>query len=212
MKAVLFDLDGTLIDSADDIALSLRLTLDELGMSERMPEDVRRLIGGGVKALLQKVLGEDFREEYVKVFRKHYLSNPVVYTRPYEGIPELLTELKKGGVLLAVVTNKLEELSTEILKRLGMLSLFEIVVGGDTFGEKKPSPIPLLKALEFMGVEPEESLMVGDTSADIQAGRNAGTKTALAEWGYVQLNSAEPDLYLSSPEDLLNSTFRVSGA
>ncbi len=212
MKVVLFDLDGTLIDSADDIALSLRLTLEELGRLDRMPPDVRSLIGGGVRALLEKVLGEEFEEEHVKVFRKHYLSNPVVYTRPYEGVTETLEELKEKGVRLAVVTNKLEELSVEILSRLDLLDLFDIVVGGDTFGEKKPSPLPVIKALEFIGAKPEESLMVGDTEADILAGKGAGAKTALAGWGYVKNGSASPDFVLKSPREILSLAYPVSDA
>ncbi len=211
MRAVLFDLDGTLIDSADDIALSLRLTLKELGKLEKMPRDVKGLIGGGVRALLEKVLGDEFEEEHVRVFRKHYLSNPVVHTRPYEGIPETLSKLKEEGVSLVVVTNKLEELSVEILKRLNLIEFFDLVVGGNTFPEKKPSPLPVIKALEFVGVEPEHALMVGDTSADIEAGRGAGTKTALARWGYVRLNSMRPDYTLDTPSDILSLASRVSG-
>lgn len=212
MKAVLFDLDGTLVDSADDIALSLRLTLEELGKPEMMPGDVRSLIGGGVRALLEKVLGDDFREEHVKIFRKHYLSNPVVHTRPYKGVRKTLAELGARRIRLAVVTNKLEELSIEILKRLDLIEFFDIVVGGDTFGEKKPSPLPIIRTLESIGVEPAESLMVGDTEADILAGRGAGTKTALAAWGYVKNGSASPDFLLNRPEDILNLTSRVSDA
>jgi len=212
MRALLFDLDGTLIDSAEDISLSLKLTLEEVGMLEKMPADVRRLVGGGVKALLEKVLGEDFREEYVAIFRKHYKNNPVVHTQPYEGIPEVLCKLKSEGLKLAVVTNKLEELSIEILKRLDLLEYFDIVVGGDTFEEKKPSPVPVIRTLNFLGVKPEEALMVGDTETDILAGRSAGTRTALAQWGYIRINSIEPDLYLKTPFDLLSLASRVSGA
>lgn len=212
MKAVIFDLDGTLIDSAEDIALSLKLTLEEIGMLEKMPPDVSKLIGGGVKALLEKVLGEDFREEHVAVFRKHYKSNPVVHTRPYEGVPEVLEGLRSQNIKLAVVTNKLEELSVEILKRLDLLEYFDVVVGGDTFEEKKPSPIPIARTIDFLGVKPSEVLTVGDTEADILAGRGAGTRTAFALWGYVQINSVEPDLYLKTPSDLLSLTFRVSDA
>jgi len=211
MKVFLFDLDGTLVDSAQDIALSLRLTLDELGMPEKMPEEVKNLIGGGVRALLEKVLGDDFEERHVEVFRRNYMRNPVVYTKPYEGVPETLRELKRRGIRLGVVTNKMEELSVEILRRLNLLDLFEVVVGGDTFGEKKPSPVPVIKALELIGERPEDSLMVGDTEADIIAGREAGARTALAQWGYSKLSSVSPDFVLKSPKDLLSLASRVCG-
>lgn len=204
MRVFLFDLDGTIIDSAEDIALSLKLTLEEIGIPERMPKDVRSLIGGGVRTLLEKVLGEEFKEEYVEVFRRHYLKNPVVYTKVYPGVEEVLRELKRRGKKLCVVSNKLEDLSKEILRRLNIAHLFDLIVGGDTFPEKKPSPVPVLRSLEILGEEPSEAVMVGDTEADLLAGKKAGTKTAIALWGYVRLDSEKPDFFLKRPEDLLS--------
>ena len=204
LRAVLFDLDGTLIDSAEDIGLALKKTLKDIGLEELYPDDVRKYIGGGVKALLERVLGDKFREEYVELFRRHYLSNPVVYTKPYEGVPEVLKELKGRGVKLAVVSNKLEELSREILRRLNLLDYFDFFAGGDTFPEKKPSPVPVLKTLEILGEEPGGALIVGDTEADIVAGKSAGTSTALASWGYVRINSVKPDFVFKKPLEILS--------
>ncbi len=204
LKAVLFDLDGTLIDSAQDIGLALRKTLREVGLEEYYPGDIRNYIGGGVKALLQKVLGEKFREEYVEIFRKFYRENPVQYTRPYEGVPEVLEKLKERGLKLAVVSNKLEELSVEILRRLNLLDFFDFVAGGDTFEEKKPSPLPLLRTLDLLGVSPASALIVGDTEADILAGRGAGTRTALALWGYRRSEKVKPDYLLRKPSEVLH--------
>jgi len=203
IEAILFDLDGTLIDSAEDIGLALRKTLKEIGLEEYYPQNIRNYIGGGVKALLERILGDKFKEDYVVIFRKFYLENPVVYTRPYEGIPEILSDLKDKGYRLAVVSNKLEELSREILKRIGLIDYFDFIAGGDTFSEKKPSPVPVLKTLETIGGEPSYSLIVGDTEADIVAGKDAGIKTALAKWGYVRLNSVKPDFILNIPRDLM---------
>ncbi len=203
MKTLIFDLDGTLIDSAEDISLCLRKTLEEIGLEERMPADVRKLIGGGVRALLERVLGEDFEESHVKVFRKHYLDNPVVHTRPFPGVPETISELRERGYTLLVVTNKMEDLSREILKILGIDRFFSLIVGGDTYEEKKPSPLPVLKALEKVGTKPEESLMVGDTDSDILSGKRAGAKTALAEWGYTSSVSERADIVLKRPQELL---------
>lgn len=199
----LFDLDGTLIDSADDIALSLRLTLKDLGKEDLMPQDVRKLIGGGVRALLEKVLGEEFRKEHVSLFREHYLRNAVVHTELFPGVEEVLHELRAKGKTLVVITNKMKLLTDKILEELGIDELFDLVVGGDSFPEKKPSPLPVLKSLEITGGKPERSIIVGDTAADIEAGRSAGTKTALAAWGYVKLNSLQPDYVFESPKDIL---------
>jgi phosphoglycolate phosphatase len=212
MKAVLFDLDGTLIDSADDIGLCLQKTLKEIGLEEFMPPEVRSLIGGGVKALLQKVLGDRFEEKHVEIFRKHYLKNPVIYTVPFPGILETLEELKRRGIALAVVTNKMEDLSREILKILGLLPFFDAVIGGDTLAEKKPSPAPLIHALKLLGTEPESTLMVGDTDSDIISGRRAGTKTALALWGYTHSVSEKADYEVSFPFELVSLTGQGSGA
>ena len=211
MNAVIFDLDGTLIDSAKDIGLALRRTLDEIGMPFLMPEDVSRLIGGGVRALLERVLGEKFREEHVKIFRKHYFEKPVFYTRPYEGVPETLEKLKDLGIPMLVVTNKMEDLSREILKILGLDRYFELIVGGDTFGEKKPSPLPIKKALENLGLEPASALMVGDTDSDIIAGRLAGTRTAVALWGYVHSTTEIADFELKTPLEIVSLAEQVSG-
>ncbi len=204
MKAFLFDLDGTLIDSADDIALALEKTLKEIGLSDRMPSDIRKLIGNGARALLEEILGDEFREEFVSLFKEFYMRDPVRYTKTYEGIDTVLKELKGRGKRLAVITNKLEDLSKEILRRTGLIDYFDFIAGGDTFPEKKPSPLPVFKSLEILGIDPEESVMIGDTDADMEAGKGAGTKTALAGWGYVRLNSLEPDFYLNSPTELLS--------
>ncbi len=211
MNAVIFDLDGTLIDSAEDIGLALKRTLDELGLTYLMPKDVSRLIGGGVRALLERVLGERFREEHVKIFRKYYFDMPVYNTKPYPGVPETLEKLKDLGIPMIVVTNKMEDLSREILKILGLDRYFELIVGGDTFGEKKPSPLPVRKALENLGLEPASALMVGDTDSDIIAGRLAGTKTAVALWGYVHSTTERADFELESPLEIVSLAEQVSG-
>jgi len=185
MNTIIFDLDGTLIDSAQDIALALKKTLEDTGLLHLMPGDVSRLIGGGVRALLERVLGDHFREEYVGIFRKHYFQNPVHHTRAYEGIPETLENLKSR--------------------------YFDLIVGGDTFEEKKPSPLPVLKALERIGAKPFNALMVGDTDSDIISGRKAGTRTALALWGYTHSVKEKADFEFEEPAQILNLAEQVSG-
>ncbi|NPB06800.1 MAG: phosphoglycolate phosphatase [Aquificae bacterium] len=203
LKAVLFDLDGTLVDSAPDIARALRRTLKALNKEHLVPDDVRPFIGGGARRLLEAVLKDAFTEEAVSLFRSFYAAEPARYSRPYDGIPELLNELKRRGLKLAVVTNKPDEITHALLKSLNLLDYFEFVAGGDTFPEKKPSPLPVLKTLERLSVEPKEALLVGDTEADVAAALSAGCYAALALWGYGAGSSLKPHFTLKSPSELL---------
>ncbi len=201
LRAILLDLDGTLIDSYRDIGIHLNATLRDFGLQDVDVESVRYMVGGGARELLRRFF-EDRLEQALRVFRNYYMQRPVIHTKPFDGVLEVLEELKSRGIGLAVITNKMEELSKRILRELRMDGYFEVVVGGDTFEEKKPSPLPVLKTLEFLGIAPEHALMVGDTDADITAGRLAGTRTALAKWGYVRLNGTQPDYFLEEPREL----------
>ncbi|MDW8294840.1 MAG: HAD-IA family hydrolase [Aquificaceae bacterium] len=203
LKAVLFDLDGTLIDSYRDIGIHLNRTLKDFGKPQIDIEGVRHLIGGGARELLRNFFTDGLLEEALEVFRGYYLAEPVIHTRPFKGIQEVLERAKDRGVRLAVVTNKMEELSRLILKELGLMDYFFLLVGGDTYSEKKPSPLPLLETLKVLGVSPREALMVGDTETDLKAGRLAGTKRGLALWGYVKVSEEVPDYLFEKPEDML---------
>ncbi|RMH05082.1 MAG: HAD family hydrolase, partial [Aquificota bacterium] len=193
LKALLFDLDGTIVDSYKDIGLHLNRTLELFGLEPVELEKVKSMIGGGAKELLKRFFSDGLLEEAIKVFREFYMQKPVIHTKPYGGVKELLDYAKGKGFVLAVVSNKMEELSVKILKELGIYDYFSLVVGGDTYPEKKPSPLPVIETLRKLKVEPKEALMVGDTSADIRAGRLAGTLTGLALWGYVRLEEEKPD-------------------
>lgn len=204
IKALLFDLDGTLIDSYRDIGIHLNRTLRDFGLQEVNIESVKSMIGGGARELLRRFFPDGNIEEALKVFRSYYMQEPVIYTRPFEGIPQVLARAYSRGIKLAVVTNKMETLSRLILKRLDLLEYFSLIVGGDTLSEKKPSPLPVTYALKELGVSPAEALMVGDTEADLTAGRLAGTKRGLAKWGHVKIEREVPDFEFEKPSDLLS--------
>ncbi|MFN7065112.1 MAG: HAD family hydrolase [Aquificaceae bacterium] len=202
LRAIFFDLDGTLIDSYRDIGLHLNRTLRDFGLPEVDIEGVKYMVGGGARGLLRRFFSDGFLEEAIGTFRGYYLREPVIYTKPFAGIVELLEFAKERGIKLAVITNKMEELSRVILESLGLIGYFSLLVGGDTYPEKKPSPLPLLEALKVLKLFPEEALMVGDTEADMKAGRLSGVKRGLAKWGYVRLLEEVPDYIFERPWDI----------
>ncbi len=202
LRYILFDLDGTLIDSYMDIGIHLNATLKHFGLEEIDIQKVRHMVGGGARELLKRFFSESL-EDALRVFRESYMRKPVIHTKPFQHIPEILEDLKSMDIKLGVVTNKMEEISKRILDTLDLLAHFDVIIGGDTLEEKKPSPLPILKALELLGGTPDRALMVGDTDADLIAGKGANVKTALAGWGYVKLNGTLPDYHLHEPRDLI---------
>jgi phosphoglycolate phosphatase len=184
IRLVIFDLDGTLIDSAEDIALHVGRVYRELKGKDVPADEVKKNIGDGARSLLANFFQGQELEEALERFLHYYISEPVIHTKPYEGVMETLESLKERGILLAVATNKPYAITLEVLKKLRMLHYFDDVLGADLLPEKKPSPLPLLEIAKRLEVPPELSLMVGDSENDILAGRRAGMLTAHARWGY----------------------------
>lgn len=183
IRLLLFDLDGTLIDSRDDLADSVNLTLEELNFPTLPAAAVYDFIGEGVfnllhrslSASLQKEADEALTDRGVALFRRHYEANCLVKTRLYDGVGETLAALE--GFQKAVVTNKPRDFSVKILEAFGIAGHFAFVAGGDTFPERKPSARPLLATAEKLNAAPAEALMIGDSRVDIEAGKNARIKT-----------------------------------
>lgn len=190
VKCLLFDLDGTLIDSRDDLADSVNLTLSELNLVNLPSETIYNFIGEGVFNLINRSIsaslkGEseiDFSNHGVEIFRKIYAENCLVKTKLYKDVAETLDEL--GDYQKAVITNKPHDFSVKILEGLGISHHFKIVCGGDSFAQRKPSPIPLLETAKSLNCLPEECLMIGDSWVDIEAGKNANIKTCGCIFGF----------------------------
>lgn len=210
-KCLLFDLDGTLIDSRDDLADSVNLMLAELNLANLPSETIYNFIGEGVfnlvnrsiSASLQKESDQDFSNFGVEVFRKIYAENLVTKTKLYEGVAETLEKLSVFPK--AVVTNKPHDFSVEILEKLGIAEHFSLVIGGDIFPERKPSPLPLLRTIEKLGFTTKESLMIGDSRIDIEAGKNAKIKTCGCIFGFRgrdELEKAGADFLIEKFSDL----------
>jgi phosphoglycolate phosphatase len=197
IKCLLFDLDGTLIYSRDDLADSVNLMLAELKLANLPLETIYNFIGEGVFNLvnrsistsLQKESDKDFSNFGVEVFRKIYAENLVTKTKLYKGVVETLEKL--DDFPKAVVTNKPHDFSILILEKLNILQYFSLIFGGDSFSERKPSPVPLLSAVEKLGFTVEESLMIGDSRIDIEAGKNAKMQTCGCLFGFRGRNELE---------------------
>ncbi|MCK5235689.1 MAG: HAD-IA family hydrolase [Deltaproteobacteria bacterium] len=186
-EVLIFDLDGTLVDSSRDIAWSANKTLLDLGLSERSEEEIRSHIGMGVLTLLKDLTGrddKDFLKRATEVFISYYLDHLTVHTEPYPGVEETLEALKTGGYTLAIATNKPIEPTIEILKELDLFTLFDCIVGGDMVENKKPEPDSLLMVLNELDMRSDKSLFVGDSAVDVEAGEAADIDVVGVSYGF----------------------------
>lgn len=185
--AVLFDLDGTLLDTADDLGAALNAVLAAQQLPLQPAAAYRPLASHGANGLLQLGFGRDVRDEpqLRADFLAHYQGAIARHTKPYEGVAELFDALQQRGVKLGIVTNKPAHLTQQLLPHYAEFSDIEVVVCGDTLSVAKPHPEPLLLAAQQLQVAPQTCWYVGDAERDILAGHNAGMYTVLAEYGYI---------------------------
>ncbi len=184
---VLFDLDGTLVDSLHDLTDAVNHMLTSFGRDELAPDQVRQLVGKGARNLVQRALATDSEADIRRglalftVFNTAHIADK---SRLYPDVVPMLQQLREAGIRMALLTNKPEALSILIMKTLGVEHYFELIAGGDTYPEMKPSPLPLLSAVDRLGVSRSSAVMVGDSINDIQAGVDAGITTIGCSWGY----------------------------
>ena len=187
VKAMLFDLDGTLIDSAPDLVAALNAVRSEAGLEPVSVEQAGHAVTRGAPGLLKVGMpeadGETF-EAWRKSLLDHYAKSGFPLTRFYDGIEELLGALDSAGIPWGIVTNKIESLTVSYLEASGLRGRVSSIVCGDTLEVTKPHPAPILLACEQMGMAPGDTVFVGDDPRDIEAGRAAGTKTAAILYGY----------------------------
>lgn len=188
---ILFDFDGTLVDTLDDIAAHANAVLEERGLPSRGRSQIQAAVGKGVHELF-KALAEPFTadaaalEEAVLSFKSRYAAQPVISSRAYPCVREAL-ESWLGPVPKAIVTNKPADLTRSILERLGLARHFPVLVGLGDFAPK-PDPAGVFHALEAVGARPERSVLIGDSRVDYETARNAGTAFVWAEYGYDDLS------------------------
>ncbi len=185
----IFDLDGTLLDTIQDLATSVNYALRQCRMPERTLDEVRRFVGNGVRLLMIRAVpdGEDnprFQEAF-DIFRSHYLEHSLDTTAPYPGIMEMLQRLKANGKRMAVVSNKFDTATKELIRHF-FGNLIEVAIGENEAAgvRKKPAPDTVNEALRQLGVGKEDAVYVGDSDVDIQTARNSGLPCISVLWGF----------------------------
>ncbi len=216
--AVLFDLDGTLVDSAPDLALAVDRMLDDMDYANVGEQRVRQWIGNGARKLVQRALAHVcFSGDEAQVadsllndghqrFIHHYNECCADSSCLYPNVVESLIALTERGIKLACVTNKPQQFTGKILQNLGIKSFFQVTVSGDSLAEKKPHPLPLQHAMQKLGVDNSDCLMVGDSQSDVSAARAAGLKVLCMTYGYNHgrdVKTLQADDYAHSFEQLL---------
>lgn len=186
-KTYIFDLDGTLLSTLNDLASSTNYALRWAGMPERTIEEVRMFVGNGVRLLMERAIPEGvnnpkFEETYAK-FREHYMEHNLDTTRPYDGIPELLHELKRRGKHLAIVSNKFYAATQDLAKHF-FPDTIEVAIGERENIRKKPAPDTVLEALRQLNVSKEDAVYIGDSDVDIMTAKNCGLPCISVLWGF----------------------------
>jgi phosphoglycolate phosphatase len=208
---IIFDLDGTLVDTAPDLAETLNVILGREGLPAIAYDDARLLVGWGARRMIERGLeseGQKRRPTDVQRlfddFIAHYADHVADRSRPFPGVVEALDTLAARGCRLAVCTNKLEWLSVRLLEKLDLTRHFAAICGQDTFGMQKPDPEVLRRTIRKAGGEPGSAIMVGDSGTDVRTARNAALPVIAVTFGYseVPIESLQPDRLISSYGEL----------
>lgn len=206
---LIFDLDGTLIDSSEDLAISMNATREHFGMAPLDPQVIYSYVGWGAAVLVRRALGENAPEDTVQnalaFFLSFYRKHALEHTKLYPGIRQAVAELSAEGHKLAVLTNKPVRISRDIIASLDLLQHFAQIYGGDSFSNKKPDPVGITALMNELEAAQAATLMIGDSSVDVRTARNAGVRSCGVAWGF-QPESFEdypPDLLVQHPRELV---------
>lgn len=208
-RAVIFDLDGTLLNTLEDLRDGVNYALALKGYPERSLEEIRQFVGNGIGKLIERAapegVTEEEREEILKEFHVYYTEHCRVKTGPYNGIMELLKYLKEHGILMAIVSNKNDAAVKELAKYY-FPEYITVAIGECVGVQKKPAPDSVFKAVSLLGVEKEEAVYVGDSDVDRETAANAGMDCVSVTWGFREeelLRSLEPEYLIHQPEELI---------
>ena len=215
IKAVLFDLDGTLLDTIEDLTDSLNYVLAQYSLPLHTAEEVKRYVGNGIPRLLERAVSKHTSNEQIdQMYRKflaYYQAHCRIKTRPYQGIPELLAELRKKGFRLAVISNKVDTATRELILYL-FGHCFDFVLGATEGRKLKPDRAMLDAAMRGLSVDPSEAIYVGDSQVDIESARNAGIPCISVTWGFRSRDSlieGGASMLADTPDDVLRFILSV---
>jgi phosphoglycolate phosphatase len=220
MLTIVFDLDGTLIDTAPDLIDTLNFILGQEGLPVVPFAAARNMIGGGAKAMIEQALVEEGRscsttevDHLYKAFIAHYAAHIADRSLPFPKLEATLEGLAAAGHRLAVCTNKLEWLSVRLLQTLKLAQYFAAICGQDTFGVQKPNPEVFWRTVRRAGGEPARAIMIGDSKTDIATARAAKVPAVVVDFGYsdVPIKTLEPDRIISSYADLPAAIEELTG-
>lgn len=209
VKGVIFDLDGTLIDTIEGLANSVNAAMDFYGFPNHSVETYRTFVGNGVGKLVERALPEDKKDlalEARKIFEKHYAETMLDVLPVYDGIEELLSYLMKNGIKIAVNTNKLDTFAKPMIKKV-FGDIFCCVLGEVEYFSRKPSPDGVNYILEQMELERDDCLYVGDSQVDIKTAKNAGMRGITVTWGFATMKvllENEPEVMVNHPREIID--------
>jgi phosphoglycolate phosphatase len=218
---VVFDLDGTLVDTAPDLVTALNFILQREGLAAIPEQSARQMIGAGARRMIERGLEREDRqatpddvERMTADFIDYYAAHIADRSQPFEGLTDALDDLSAQGYRFAVCTNKLEWLSKLLLDRLGLSSRFSAICGADTFGVSKPDPAILKQTVARAGGSLQSAIMVGDAGPDIGVARRAGVPVIGVEFGYTEVPIAElkPDRLIGHMKELPAAVLTLLGA
>ena len=217
-KLVMYDLDGTLVDSVPDLAIAVDCMLNDLKRPAAGEKKVRLWVGNGIPSLVKRALADDmagdqpgqveeqlFQKAY-GLFKQHYDREVGLHSHLYPGVRQFLKTMSERGIPQVIITNKSELFTDKLLKLMNIHPYFQLFLGGDSLMEKKPHPLPLLHAMEKFGISQEESLMIGDSSNDVKAARAANVAVIALPYGYNHgepIENANPDLVVETLDQLI---------
>ena len=209
-KLAIFDLDGTVLDTLQDLANAVNRALEMHGYPQHTVEDVRVFVGNGVAKLIRRAVPAETSdaecENVLADFKASYRAHINDCTKPYAGIPEMLRALKDAGVKVGINSNKFDA-ALQSLCHIHFEGLYDYAVGESEITPKKPDPTAARRIMEAMQVSPEETIYIGDSDVDMQTGRNAGVATAWVSWGFRrrdEMGSCEIPVAFDTPQALLD--------